>query len=759
MENITGKVGIQALVFTGCGFLSDDAVCNYFTETMIMTSFNPLDGNQMNELNGTWVIDESTLGPMDFEARAVLFTLGNGLIEVNGSGPLDPPGCGWSLHGRVYAEASPQSYYYPPSGSSARSKNFPTDRDCMRHVTPIMVLLPNCFGLRLRFNGRRVQRPLSSNRYLRMHDGLLKSTCAVVIPEGELTVRSVRAVVPDDRNIVVEKIEISADRDGELEVELVVDALRLAGDRMTGDNLYEVRRKLSGRVIDKQAVLWSCEGEGTGDKAAVAMTARGPGLAGSWADPHGTGLSFRVSLSAGKPVVFERYCVIAAEWMHRDFFSHAVDVARSASVEGGDALIDGTVSAWRNYWRHHDIVIVGPVDDQRGVRFALFQLRCATPPTHLLSFGAKFLSGEGYRDCAFWDTDVFIVPYFTRCQPDVARRHGLFRHHGLAAARAIAKAQGYEGARYPWEAMPDGQEALGAWVVLSLTQVHVVCDVAWSILDYYRWTKDDAFMRKEGAEILAETARFWVSRVTKTGRGYELHGVCGPDECHEEVNNNVYTNLLARENLRGAARWNPDAPERARWLEVAEGLHIPAVRPDGLLEQFDGFLSLKDSIGMERVHGNYHDRQMCKQADVLMLPLVMPGFLSAEQILANYNYYEPRTWHWSSLSEAAHAQVAARVGHDDEAYRMFKNNMMTDLADRQKSARRGLHAASIGMVPRNVMEGFAGLRLDDDGPVLEPRLPASWSAVTFHFYYEGRRYRARVSRSDNGKIVKPELVG
>lgn len=723
-----------------------------------MTTLKSIDKQADESEAGAWVIDESSLAPMDFEARAVVFTLGNGLIEVNGSSPLDPPGCGWSLHGRVYAEASPQSYYYPPSGSSARSKDFPTDRDCMRHVTPIMVLLPNCFGLRLRFNGRRVQRPLSSNRRLLMHDGLLQSTCDVVIPEGELTVRSVRAVFPDDRNIVLERIEITSDRDGELEAEFVVDALRVAGDRMTGDNLYEVRRKLSGHVVGPDTVSWSCEGEGTGDRAAVAMTARGPGAAGSWADPHGAGVSFRVPMAAGKPMVFERYSVITAEWMHRDYVARAVEAAGLAAAEGMDALMNGTVCAWRNFWRDQDIVIDGPVNDQQGVRYALFQLRCATPPTHLLSFGAKFLSGEGYRDCAFWDTDVFIIPYFTRCQPEVARRHGLFRHHGLAAARAIAKEQGYAGARYPWEALPDGYEALGPWVVLSLTQVHVVCDVAWSILDYYRWTRDDSFMRAEGAEVLAETARFWVSRVEKTSRGYELLGVCGPDECHEEVNNNVYTNLLARENLRAAATWNPSAPERARWMEIADGMHIPAPRADGLLEQCDGFFDLADSIGLERVPGDYHDRQMCKQADVLMLPLVMPGFLTAEQILANYDYYEPRTWHWSSLSEAAHAQVAARVGHDEEAYRMFKNNMLTDLADRQKSARRGLHAAALGMVPRNVMEGFAGLRLDGEEPVLEPRLPALWNALTFHFCYAGRRYRARVSRTDNGKVIKPELV-
>jgi trehalose/maltose hydrolase-like predicted phosphorylase len=701
----------------------------------------------------SWIIDEKALGSMDFEARAVVFTLGNGLIELNGSGPLDPPGSGWSLHGRVYAEASPQSYYFPPAGSSARSKDFPTDRDCMRYVTPILLLLPNVFGLRMRFAGRRVQRPLTTHRRLRMRDGVLETLCEVVVPEGELTVKSVRAMLPDERNVVVERIEITSDRDGELEVELALDALRLAGDRMTGDNLYEVRCCREGRVTGKDSVVWSGEGEGTGDRASVAMSGRGEGLAGGWADAHGAGLRYTRTLKAGQPAVFDRYVSVAAEWMHKDYQTRATQVAAGAACEGVEALLTDVAGSWAEYWNEQDIVIEGCEEDQQAVRYALFQLRCATSPTHLLSFGAKFLSGEGYRDCVFWDTDVFIVPYFTRCRPDVSRRHALFRHHGLPAARFIAKTQGFDGARYPWEALPDGEEALGPWVVLSRTQVHVVCDVAWSILDYHRWTGDDAFMRAEGAEILADTARFWVSRVTKTPRGYELHGVCGPDEAHEEVNNNVYTNLLARENLRAAAAWNPADPQREDWLKIAEALFIPTPRADGLLEAWEGFFDLEDSMGVERIPGNQQNRQMCKQADVLMLPLLMPGFLSPDQVAANYAYYEPRTWHWSSLSEAAHAQVAARIGHTEEAYRMFRNNLITDLADRQNSTRRGLHAAALGMVPRNIMEGFAGLRLEGDKPVLEPRLPSQWEAISFVFYFRGHRYFARVNKGTSGKIT------
>jgi trehalose/maltose hydrolase-like predicted phosphorylase len=698
-----------------------------------------------------WSVCEENLPKMDERAVPVLFTLGNGLIEVNGSGPLDPPGSGWTLHGRVYGEGAPQIYYFPPPESSARSPEFKTDRDCMRHVTPSLVVLPNGFATQLRFAGRRVQRPLSTRRRLDMRRGLLESHCEVVLPEGELEVHSMRAVVPDDQNLLVERLEITSDRPGLLEVTLLADATRLSGY-----DKYELRRHCEGQVLGDDTVTWSCEAEGTGDRAAVALTARGPAAAEARADANGAGLTFRVTLEAGKSALFERFVSVAASWMHADPGKAARAAVASAAAKGAGAHLSTTERVWGSFWQEHDIVIEGPLDDQQAVRFALFQLRCATPPTPALSFGAKFLSGEGYRDCVFWDTDIFIIPYFTRCQPEIARRHGVFRQHGLAAAKERARQQGFAGARYPWEALPDGREGLGPWVILSLTQVHVVCDVAWCIMDYYRWTKDDSFMHAEGADILAETARFWVSRVEKTGRGYELLNVCGPDECHEVVNNSIYTNLLARENLRAAAQWNPDAPERAAWLDIAGKLVVATPNAAGLLEQFDGFFSLPDSLHLERVPGHYHGYQMLKQADVLMLPLVLPGYLTSEQVAVNYRYYEPRTWHWSSLSEAAHSQVAAQVGLAEDAYRMFRNNMLTDLADRQKSAHCGLHAGALGMVPRNVIEGFAGLQLEGDKPVAIPQLPAAWKSVTFRFSFAGKRYQCRVESARNGQTVEPE---
>jgi trehalose/maltose hydrolase-like predicted phosphorylase len=688
---------------------------------------------------------------MDERAVPVLFTLGNGLIEVNGSGPLDPPGSGWTLHGRVYGEAPPQIYYFPPPESSARSPEFKTDRACMRHVTPSLVVLPNGFATHLRFAGRRVQRPLSTRRRLDMRHGLLEGRCEVVLPEGELEVRSMRAVVPGDQNILVERLEITSDRPGLLEVTLLADATRLSGY-----DKYELRRHCEGKVLGDDIVTWSCEAEGTGDRAAVALTARGPAAAEARADAHGAGLTFRVTLEVGKPALFERFVSVAASWMHADPGQAARAAVASAVAQGLGAHFAATERAWDAFWREHDIVIEGPADDQQAVRFALFQLRCATPSTPALSFGAKFLSGEGYRDCVFWDTDIFIIPYFTRCQPDVARRHGVFRHRALPAARERARELGFAGARYPWESLPDGREALGPWIILSLTQVHVVCDVAWSVMDYYRWTKDESFMREAGAEILAETARFWASRVTKTDRGYELLQVCGPDECHEEVNNNIYTNLLARENLRAAATWNPTDPDRVRWMDIAARLHMSPPNAEGLMEQCDDFFKLLAFNRRDQVPVNHADYQLLKQADVLMLPLVLPGFLTAEQVAANYRFYEPRTLHWSSLSEAAHSQVAARIGLTEEAYRMFRNNMLTDLADRQKSAHCGLHAGALGMVPRNVIEGFAGLQLEGDKPVAIPQLPAAWKSVTFRFSFAGKRYQCRVEASRNGQAVEPE---
>jgi trehalose/maltose hydrolase-like predicted phosphorylase len=262
--------------------------------------------------------------------------------------------------------------------------------------------------------------------------------------------------------------------------------------------------------------------------------------------------------------------------------------------------------------------------------------------------------------------------------------------------------------------------------MIDRTQIHVVAAVAYGVVEYVRWTGDEEFMRDYGHEILEETARFWASRVDDTGT---IAGVCGPDEACPAVDNNAYTNHLAAANLRWAARYRGPGitdDEMSLWLRTAERIRQQQPDERGVVEQFDG----------------YHrtpELQRAKQADVLMLPVVSPGLLSPEQIAANFDYYEPRCAHGSSLSEGAYAVAAARAGMVDKAYELFRRCLFMDLKDLHgNTTNGGLHAACTGFVPTAIARGFCGLELSDERPVLDPRLPAPWRSVSFKVYYHGR---------------------
>lgn len=283
-------------------------------------------------------------------------------------------------------------------------------------------------------------------------------------------------------------------------------------------------------------------------------------------------------------------------------------------------------SAWAREWEACDVVIEGDDRAQQAVRHSLFQLLIAAPRhDDRVSIPAKTLSGFGYRGHVFWDTDIFILPFFTFTRPEIARNLLMYRYHTLPGARRKAQRHGYEGAMYAWESADTGDETTPRWVPIrngDLVRIwcgdiedHITADVAYAVIQYWRVTGDDAFMRDYGAEIVLDTARFWASRARwNEDRGrYDVLDVIGPDEYHEHVDNNAYTNGMARWNLEAALEvlaWlRKTAPQKAadlesrlgltdevlrRWAHVIENLYIPHDPESGLIEQFEGFFDRED---------------------------------------------------------------------------------------------------------------------------------------------------------------------
>ena len=446
----------------------------------------------------------------------------------------------------------------------------------------------------------------------------------------------------------------------------------------------------------------------------------------------------------------------------------------SARAEGFDALLAEHRRAWAQRWESADVSIEGDDQLQLEVRLALFHLMASASDRGEAAVGARGLTGHAYRGHVFWDADLFVLPFLAATEPAAARAILQYRCNRLPAALAAARAEGRQGARFPWESADSGfdvtpragRDRSGQIVPIRTgeAEVHIVADVAWAVCCYVDWTDDQEYATGDGRRILIETARYWVSRIRldPTGRAH-LYGVIGPDEYHEPVDDNAFTNVLARWNLRRAAisaatvdDGAVDASELETWRHLADALvdgFDPASR---LYEEFAGYSKLEpllirdvapqrpitadQLLGPERVRRT----QIVKQADVLMLHHLLPDEVEPGSLGANLDYYEPRTAHGSSLSPAVHAALFARAGRMDAALDALRIATGIDTNDRTRTGAGGVHLGTMGGIWQALAYGFAGLRPRGDALTVDPCLPDAWSALELRIRFHGVALRLRV---------------
>lgn len=446
---------------------------------------------------------------------------------------------------------------------------------------------------------------------------------------------------------------------------------------------------------------------------------------------------------------------------------------------GFEAEFDGHRRCYEKLWQEADIRIDGDAELNKAIRFNIFHLMStASESDDRVNIGAKLLHGEEYGGHAFWDTELFMLPFFAYTFPQKARNLETYRYHLLDAARGNASGNGYRGAQYPWESADDGTEQCPDWTIepdgtcyrcyVAVYEHHVTAAVAFGIANYVRITKDTDFLLQMGAEILMETARFWMSRcqyIEEKDR-YEIRQVTGPDEWHEPVDNNVYTNYLARWNLRYVTalaemlrrehgedyarlteKIGLTKEEIASWDKVQAKIYLPRKEGTQLLEQFEGYFDLKEVL-IEKYDKNdwpirpeilkttkTSETQIIKQADVVMLLHLLGEEFDEETMKLNYSYYEKRTMHGSSLSPSIYAIMGLKVGDPSRAYRYLRRAAFLDLVDLQGNTREGIHAANAGGVWQTVVFGFAGLWTDDAGRLhIDPKLPEEWKGLSFRIH-------------------------
>lgn len=475
---------------------------------------------------------------------------------------------------------------------------------------------------------------------------------------------------------------------------------------------------------------------------------------------------------------FERLVALDADPSRHPPRSRARSMAHRAHQAGFDRQLARHRSSWAEQWGDAHVAIEGDEASERAVRFALFHLISSVRNEGEAPLGARGLSGPAYDGHVFWDADVYALPVLAAVAPKRARAMLEYRIRRLPAARAIARERGLCGARFPWESADDGSEVTPAVVPDGRGDHvrvhtgghadHISSDVAWAAVRYARWTGDDAFLTAAGRPLLEDVARFWTSRlrVGSDGRAH-IYGVVGPDEYHGIVDDNAFTNVMARWVLRRAAdnHVRPDAGEACEWRELADALVDGYDPASGLFEQFAGFFDLEPLLisemadvpvaadlllGRERVAG----AQVIKQPDVLMLHFLVPNEVAPTSLEHNLDFYGPRTAHGSSLSPAVHAALLARAGRSREALALFRLAGRLDLDDLTGTTAGGLHIATMGGLWQALVHGFLGVDVEGDELVAEPNLPAEWKRVDVTFRFRGRR--VRVSATADGAEIETE---
>ena len=462
---------------------------------------------------------------------------------------------------------------------------------------------------------------------------------------------------------------------------------------------------------------------------------------------------------------------------------------KSANM-GFERMLEEHVASWEKLWQASDIKIKGAPQDEKSLRFNMYHLLiCGREGNGESSIGAKTLSGEGYRGHIFWDADIFILPFFLYNRPKVAKNMLLYRYNRLNKARQIAESRGYKGAMFPWESAGTGDETTPAWAKNfdgSLIQIrthemehHITADVAYAVYHYYVATQDIRFMLKHGFEIIFATARFWASRVEYNPRlkKYEIKHVIGPDEFHEDVDNNAYTNSMAYFNLlvgygmhqkmkrrypgeykRLSKKIGLKQSEAEQWKKIVPRI-VLNIKRNGLIEQFDGYfkkkkVELKDlkkhpipdmpkNIKLKDVGKT----QLAKQADVVMLLYLLSDNFDLRTKKKNFYYYLKRTVHKSSLSAAVHAALAAEIGDVKLAYRYFDIAANMDLTLLYGNTNDGMHAASLGVTWQAVISGFSGIRIFNETLSINPRLPGGWKEVSFCLKWRGYNLKIAINHT------------
>ncbi len=506
-------------------------------------------------------------------------------------------------------------------------------------------------------------------------------------------------------------------------------------------------------------------------------------------------MTYRIAAEPGKPILLTK--LIAYHTSRgvppRELADRCRRTLDRVGEEGVQQQYDEQRAWLEAFWQRSDVEVPGHDEIQQAIRWNLFQVAQASARAEGAGIPAKGVTGSGYSGHYFWDTEIYVMPFLTYTNPEYARNAMRFRHGLLDAARRRAKEVSQSGALFPWRTI-NGEEA-SAYYAAGTAQYHIDADVAYALTQYYLATGDEDFIIRQGIDILIETARMWLDlgfwRDEEVGT-FHIHGVTGPDEYTTVVNDNLFTNVMARFNLRAAvfavkrlaqrdgpeydqmvARLALDESEVDDWERAARDLAIPYDEAMGVHPQDQHFLEREvwdldnTPLSQRPLLLHYHPLviyrfQVIKQADVVLALYLQGDHFTDEQKRANFEYYDPVTTGDSTLSAVVQSIIAAEVGYRDLAFRYFLGALFVDLADRHKNATDGVHVASTGGVWSILTGGFGGFRDHKGVFTIDPRLPASWAELVYRITIHGTRIRVTVRQDEVELFVEdqqPDSLG
>jgi trehalose/maltose hydrolase-like predicted phosphorylase len=740
-----------------------------------------------------WCITESGFDTASHFLHETLFAVGNGYIGLRGSHEEGYSGpAGTSLDGSYlngFYESEP--IVYPEAAFGLAKTN------------QFMLNVPNAKGIALSLGDERfdlLAGTLSNyRRSLDFRTGVLERSLEWTAPSGKrVAIRSRRLACFVHKHVFAIEYEVTPlNFSGPIRLLSSVDGA--VSNQQAGDD-PRVGSAVSGPALRpvavEQAGGFAALTQRTHNSGFTLVSAIDSSVAGAapeaYLDGQTAGQRFDLDGAESQPIRLTKF---GAYFSSRDYpadqlMARAQQALAQAKSAGFDALCAEQEAYLAAFWAEADVEIAGDEALQQGIRFNQFHLLQSVGRDGKTNIAAKGVTGEGYEGHYFWDTEIYIFPFFLYSKPEIARQLLAYRHAGLGKARERARQMSHaKGALYPWRTIA-GDEC-SAYFPAGTAQYHINADIAYSIKLYFEATGDLDYMSEAGAEIVLETARIWIGigNYDRAGR-FCINEVTGPDEYTALVNNNYYTNAMAQMHLRFAAdiadtlgRERPaelariaaaiglDADEIAEWRHADAMMALPYDTALGIHAQDDGFLSKKrwDFAATPAANYplllNYHPlviyrHQVCKQADVVLALLLLSDRFTLEDKRRDFDYYEAVTTHDSSLSSCIFSIIASEVGYHDKAYDYFMETARLDLDDTHGNTHYGVHTAAMAGTWMGVSYGFAGMRVIDGALSFAPTLPARWTHYQFKIHLRGALLQVRVDAAQvEYTLLKGESIG